>query len=161
MVARGEIEWPYANMTGLNSVEGTVGVFGFTTKAEWKIAPDESGRRKDYVLNPFKFMLGRWPKLGHDSKFASLGSVHRNTFEIRTTGVSSCHVRMSDSVTAQMYADFDLPSTSEDEFVGALERIGEANIEHPYFGNDRNQYRENVSLDGVTTRVTFQPQVGQ
>jgi hypothetical protein len=150
------MEWPYANMTGLSSLDGTEGVFGFTAKAEWKIAPDESGRHKDYVLNPFKFMLGRWPQLGHDSKFSSMGSVHRNTFEIRNMGVSSCHVKMIDSVTAKIYADFDLPSTSEDEFVAALERIGETKIEHPYFDNDRSPYQENVSLDGVTTKVTFE-----
>jgi len=155
-MARSEIEWPYANMTGVQSVDGTEGVFAFTTKAEWKIAPSESGRRKDYVLNPFKFMLGRWPQLGHDSKLSVMGSIHRNTFEIRNTGVSSCHVKMIDSVTARIYADFDLTSTSEDEFVTALERIGEAKIEHPYFDNDRSPYKENVSLDGVTTKVTFE-----
>jgi hypothetical protein len=154
-MARSEIEWPYTNMTGMTSVDSTEGVFRFTTKAEWKIVPDESGRRKDYVLNPFKFMLGRPSKLGHDSKFSLMGSIHRATFEIRNTGVSSCHVKMTDSVSAGIVANFDLPSTSEDEFTGALECIGEAKIEHPYFDNDRDQYKENVSLDGVTTRVTF------
>jgi hypothetical protein len=156
-MAGSEIEWPYANMTGMSSVDGTVGVFQFTTKAEWKIAPDESGRRADYVLKPFKLLLGRSPKLGHDAVFSTVGSIHRNTFDIRSTGVSSCHVRMIDSISAKIYADFDLPSTPEDEFVAALERIGEAKIEHPYFDNDRNQYQENVTLDGVTTRVNFVP----
>jgi hypothetical protein len=54
-----------------------------------------------------------------------------------------------------MYADFDVPTTSEDNFTSALERTGEATIEHPYFDNDRSHYQENVSLDGVTTKVTF------
>lgn len=155
-MARIESEWRYANMTGLDSLAGTEGVVRFTEKAEWKIAPDESGRRIDYALNPFKFLLGRSPQLGHDSKFAAMGSIHRNTFEIRAMGVSSCHVTMSDSVNAKIYADFDLLSTSEDEFVAALERIGEAKIEHPYFDNDRSPYQEHVSLNGVTTKVTFE-----
>ncbi len=155
-MARSEIEWPYTNMTGMVSVDGTDGVLRFTTKSEWKIVPNESGRRKDYVLNPFKFMIGRPSKLGHDSKFSIMGSIHRITFEIRNSGASSCHVKMTDSVSNGVVAAFDLPSTSEDDFTGSLERIGEATIEHPYFDNDKNHYQEHVSLDGATTKVTFQ-----
>jgi hypothetical protein len=72
--------------------------------------------------------------------------------------VTMCHVKMSDSVTTKIYADFDLPSTSEDEFVAALERIGDAKIDHPYFDNDQSPYQEHVSLDGATTKVTFERQ---
>lgn len=36
-----------------------------------------------------------------------------------------------------------------------LEKIGDAKVEHPYFGNDRNPYEEEVSLDGPATRVSF------
>jgi hypothetical protein len=53
--------------------------------------------------------------------------------------------------------EFDLPSTSKDDFTRALERIGDAKIEHPWFENDRNPYRENVSLSDATTTVSFDP----
>jgi hypothetical protein len=156
-MARSEIEWPYANMSvsRMAGVDGTEGVFRLTTKAEWKIVPNERGRRTDHVLNPYKMLLGRPPQLGHDSVFSLMGSVHRYKFEIRNAGASSCHVKMIDSVDATQHADFDLLTTSEDEFISALERIGEATVEHPYFGNERSTYQENVSLDGVTTKVSF------
>jgi hypothetical protein len=127
-------------MTSMYSpVNDTSGVFSFSVKSEWKVAP---------TRNLFQKLL--------PSK-AEFGSIHRYIFEIRGTGVSSCHVSMKVNPTAVDSFEFDLPITSEDEFTRALERIGDAKIEHPWFENDRNPYRENVSLSDSTTTVSFDP----
>jgi hypothetical protein len=120
-------------------VHDTSGVFSFSVKSEWKVAPT---RNVLQTLLPSK---------------AEFGSIHRYIFEIRGTGVTSCHVSMKVNPTSVDSFEFDLPTTSEDEFTQALERIGDAKIEHPWFLNDKNPYREDVSLSDATTTVSFDP----
>jgi hypothetical protein len=138
-MARAQIEWDYTNMTTLFSrVNATSGVFSFSVKSEWKITPGRSLLRKLLPSNGL------------------MGSIHRYVFEVRSTGVSSCHVEMKLILPAPDSFDFDLPTTSEDDFVSALERIGDAKVERPWFLNDKSPYQESVSLSDATTIVSFE-----
>ncbi|HTB08348.1 MAG TPA: hypothetical protein VK704_00945 [Acidimicrobiales bacterium] len=137
-MARSQIKWNYTNLNSIYSmVNNTSGVLSFTVKSEWKFSPARNLLQK---LLPSK---------------ALFGSIHRYIFEIRSTGVSSCHVSMKTIPASGDIFDFDLPTTAEDDFVSALERIGDAKIEHPWFLNDRHPYQESVSLNDATTTVSF------
>jgi hypothetical protein len=137
-VARSQIKWSYTNLTSIYSmVNNTSGVLSLTVKSEWKFIP---------ARNPLQRLL--------PSK-AMFGSIHRYIFEIRGTGVSSCHVSMKTIPASGDIFNFDLPTTAEDDFVRALERIGDAKIEHPWFLNDRTPYQESVTLNDATTTVSF------
>jgi len=65
-------------------------------------------------------------------KFSMMGSLHKYFFDVRSTGISSCHVAISDNVLlalpddeAPIYVmEFDLPTTAEDGFTQALEKVG-------------------------------------
>jgi len=103
------------------------------------------------LVTPWKFLSGT-----ADPKLAIDASMHIYDYEIRSSGPSSCHVAIKRHGSKTSDFDFDLPTTSEDEFVRALEKIGDAKVEHPWFLNDLNPYGEGVSLDGVTTKVTFE-----
>jgi hypothetical protein len=153
-MARNQIQWEYTTMTSefFTVVNATNGVFGLTIKSEWKISPKLTLSQKlGPLLTPWKFLLGT-----ADTKMAIDASMHLYDYEIRSTGTSSCHVAIKRHGSKSSDFEFDLPTTSEDEFVQALEKIGDAKVEHPWFLNDLNSYGEGVSLDGVTTKVTFE-----
>lgn len=92
----------------LNSVDGTQGTFGFKEKAEWTILPKLTLRQHIAIGFSPKYIFANNSKI----KFAQIGSIHRYVYEIRSTGVSSCHVTMKDHFDKGSSYDFDLPTTA-------------------------------------------------
>jgi len=149
------VKWPYVAMKAgvRNSVDATHGMFGFKQKAEWTIIPKLT--LSEHVA--IGFLPPYFSARNTKTKFAQTGSIHRFIYEIRSTGVASCHVTMTDHYDPRSRYDFDLPSTAAQDFTSELEKIGDAKIEHPYFIGDENPFHEEVSLDGPATKVSFEP----
>jgi len=155
-VARNQVEWHYTSMISpfYSEIDATEGIFGLTVKSEWKISP------RIRVTQFIRVLLTPWRTFTRASnlKFAIDASMHLYDYEIRATATTSCHVTILHHGSDSPVIEFDLPSTPGEEFTTALERIGNAKVEHPWFLNDKNPYEEGVSLNGAVTRVTFVPQ---
>lgn len=120
-------------------------------KAEWMMLRTLTfGQR---FVSPFvpRSVLG-----GHSvMTFGLFDSIHRYVYEVRSTGITSCHVTMTDHFLSTSSYNFDLPTTDAQDFTQVLEKNGDAKVEHPYFLSDKNPYEEEVSLDGPATKVSF------
>jgi len=160
-MSRFKVTWNYSTMkstfTGINATDG---VFGVTVESEWKAVPRKSFAQRLLVstllARPARYVN---PKM----KFSMMGSLHKYFFDVRSTGISSCHVAISDNVLlalpddeAPIYVmEFDLPTTAEDGFTQALEKVGGERAKHPYYDIEKLQVAEDVSLRGSTTRIAF------
>jgi len=95
-MSRFKVTWNYSTMkstfTGINATDG---VFGVTVESEWKAVPRKSFAQRLLVstllARPARYVN---PKM----KFSMMGSLHKYFFDVRSTGISSCHVAISDNV---------------------------------------------------------------
>jgi hypothetical protein len=145
--------------SGYSAIDETNGVFGVTVKSEWKVVP-----QRTLALRNLLPALPWSPFLANPrNKYSLDGSLHRNVFDMQSTGVSSCHVAMSDRLAASLHADhapmyvaeFDLPTTAKEEFIQAFVGVANVKVEHPWFDLEKNEFREDYVSIGNTTRISF------
>lgn len=157
---RFEVSWKYAAMKAqVSPIDGTNGVFGITTESEWKVVPTLTLAQRVGAIGLIAFA----PRVSAKRKFSWMGSLHKYFFDVQSTGVSSCHVAVADAVLVDVanrdelvyYMEFDLPTTSEDDFTRTLEGVGCERAKHPFYDIDRQQFTEDVSLSGATMRIAF------
>jgi hypothetical protein len=154
------VQWNYSNMKSLSpALNGSDGVFGFTTESEWKAVPNMSLLSRIGVAAS----ISRRGRISPDRRMSMVGSPHQYFYDVRSTGIMSCHVAVADHGLVNVpvdqslpyYMQFDLPGTAEDDFTGVLEKLGAEKAKHPYYDTDKGVFSEDVSLQGTTTRIAF------
>jgi hypothetical protein len=144
------VQWSYVGMKStLTAIGQTNGAFGFTTKDEWQVVPKRTARQWKSYLSPVGLFRG------DGGTFSLVGSIHLSTYEVRATGTSLCHVRITNNQLQASTFEFDLSASSE-EFVRVLEQLGEATVKHPWYPQDEGPHRRDVLIEGDLTTVKFE-----
>jgi hypothetical protein len=159
-MSRFRVRWSYADMTSsVSGINATDGVFGVTVESEWKAVP----RRTFAQRLRADGLLSLPSQITSKSKFSMMGSLHKYFFDVRSTGLGSCHVAVADRLfldhpdthTLPYYMEFDLPTTSADNFAQELEKVGGQRAKHPYYDLEKQMFAKDVSLRGSTMRIAF------
>jgi hypothetical protein len=143
----------------VSPIDGTDGVFGITTESEWKVVPTLTLARRVAAIGLLAFAI----RVRAKRKFSWMGSLHKYFYDVTSTGLSSCHVAVADADLVAVtnrnelvyYMQFDLPTTSQDDFTRTLETVGGERAKHPFYDLDKQQFSEDVTLSGATMRFAF------